>query len=96
MLEYKIEEITGEEEVKNEVKNQIKYDKVISPSHYQTGLVETIVSIKNILGYEGFDSYCIGNIIKYISRYKTKNGIEDLEKAKTYLNFLIENQKNVL
>jgi hypothetical protein len=31
-----------------------------------------------------------GNIIKYVSRYKTKNGIEDLKKAQWYLNKLIK------
>jgi len=34
--------------------------------------------------------YCEGNIIKYICRYKSKGGIDDLEKAKHYLEKLIE------
>lgn len=37
--------------------------------------------------------FCEGNIIKYISRYKQKNGMEDLLKAKDYLNTLIEKHK---
>jgi hypothetical protein len=35
-------------------------------------------------------NYLEGNIIKYVSRYKNKNGIEDLNKAKWYLEKLIE------
>ena len=34
-----------------------------------------------------------GNIIKYVSRYKYKNGVEDLKKAMTYLNWLIEKEE---
>jgi hypothetical protein len=32
-----------------------------------------------------------GNIIKYVTRYKHKNGVEDLKKAKHYLELLINN-----
>ena len=40
-------------------------------------------------------NFCEGNVIKYISRYKRKNGIEDLKKAKSYLDKLIElNESN--
>ena len=35
-------------------------------------------------------NYCESNIIKYVTRHKTKNGIEDLLKAKHYINLLIE------
>ena len=40
--------------------------------------------------------FCEGNIIKYISRYKNKNGVEDLYKARQYIEFLIteEERKN--
>ena len=38
--------------------------------------------------------YLEGNIIKYVSRYKEKNGIEDLIKAAHYLDKLIEVTKN--
>ena len=34
--------------------------------------------------------YLEGNVVKYVSRYKTKNGVQDLEKAKHYLDKLIE------
>ena len=34
-------------------------------------------------------NYCEGNIVKYVCRYKLKNGIEDLKKARHYLDMLI-------
>ena len=37
-------------------------------------------------------SYLQGNVIKYISRYKNKNGKEDLEKAKHYIDLIIETE----
>lgn len=41
--------------------------------------------------------YCEGNIVKYVTRYKEKGGIEDLRKARVYLDALIEyyEKKNV-
>lgn len=35
-------------------------------------------------------SYCEGNVVKYITRWRSKNGIEDLRKARHYLDILIE------
>jgi len=35
-------------------------------------------------------NFCQGNIIKYVTRYKHKNGLEDLKKAKHYIDLLIE------
>lgn len=62
------------------------------PSHYDLeGLgVEVIDVIRSILGAERFKGYCKGNVIKYILRADKKNGLEDLEKARVYLNWLIE------
>ncbi len=56
----------------------------INPSHYKQGNIEVIDFI-----LDQKSSYLEGNVIKYISRYKTKNGLEDLKKAKWYLNKLI-------
>lgn len=39
-------------------------------------------------------SYTQGNVIKYVTRYKEKNGIEDLKKAKHYIDFMIEELDN--
>ena len=35
-------------------------------------------------------TYLQGNVIKYVTRYKDKNGVEDLQKAKHYIDLLIE------
>jgi len=63
-------------------------DSINHPNHYLQNGKETIDTIKDITG-EGFESYIVGNITKYISRYKFKNGIEDLKKAEFYLKRLI-------
>lgn len=39
-------------------------------------------------------NYWAGNIIKYVLRYPYKNGVEDLEKAKHYLEYLIKKEKD--
>lgn len=57
----------------------------INPNHYQKGNIEVIDFILD----QNFN-YLEGNIIKYISRYKDKNGLEDLKKAQWYLNCLTE------
>ena len=71
-------------------------DMVNHPSHYQSesGL-EVIDVIKaftsNLTGVEATDT---GNVLKYMCRWKNKNGIEDLKKAKWYLEHLIDNVEN--
>lgn len=65
-------------------------DNVNHPSHYTHGKIETIDKIEDVLGLEGFQAYCVGNAIKYLDRYKLKNGFEDIKKAKRYLEFYIE------
>lgn len=63
-------------------------DNVNHPSHYNTGSMEVIDAIDGLdLGFEA------GNILKYVARYKHKNGIEDLRKAAWYLNHLIEKEE---
>lgn len=64
-------------------------DMVNHPPHYNTGNIEVIDYIEDSLK-DAFPDYCIGNVIKYISRYKHKNGFEDLNKAMWYLNRAIE------
>jgi len=59
----------------------------INPNHYKQGSIEVIDFI-----LDQKMSYLEGNIIKYVSRYKFKNGIEDLNKAKWYIEKLIEQQ----
>lgn len=60
-------------------------DVINKPTHYNQGNIEVsdFIIDQNM-------NFLEGNIIKYVSRYKTKNGIEDLKKAQWYLNKLIE------
>ena len=62
------------------------------PPHYNTTSIETIDMIGSVTG-DGFEFYPQGNIMKYLCRYPYKNGVEDLEKARWYLNKLIEIKK---
>lgn len=67
-------------------------DNVHQPKHYKLdGLdIEVIDVIKSLLTPEQLKGYLHGNVIKYILRTDKKNGVEDLEKAKVYLEWLIE------
>lgn len=64
-------------------------DVVSKPAHYNNYEMETIEAIKGQSTSDEFSGFLKGNIIKYIARYKFKNGVEDLEKAKFYLSVLI-------
>jgi hypothetical protein len=59
---------------------------VNSPKHYNTGKIEVIDAIE-----EWKMGFCSGNVIKYVARHKHKGRpIEDLKKAKWYLERLIQ------
>ncbi len=61
----------------------------IDPEHYNRHAIQPIEFImKNKL------SYCVGNIIKYVVRHQYKNGVEDLLKARQYIDFLIKEWEN--
>ena len=64
-------------------------DNVTKPAHYQRGGIETIEVIRAKLGPQGFGYYCEGNVLKYLTRWRDKNGLEDLRKAGVYLDWLI-------
>ena len=62
----------------------------ISPSYYQKGSIEVTDYITS-----NEMSFIDGNIIKYVTRYKEKSGIQDLRKARWYLDKLIETQMDI-
>ena len=74
-----------------------KEDMVEKPPHYQVGGIETVDVIKAKLGgdnSEHWHGYLLGNIIKYTTRAKYKGKfLEDLQKARYYLNVLIEDSE---
>lgn len=63
------------------------FDNVSKPRHYNMGTIQVLDYIMD----QGFD-FVEGNVIKYVSRYKYKNGVEDLKKARFYLDKLIERE----
>jgi len=60
----------------------------INPDHYK-GNIETFDYLKDKLSPEELVGFCKGNIIKYVTRESKKCGVEDLKKAKWYLDKLI-------
>ena len=62
----------------------------INPLHYKKGKVECIDAIESAtVGKIGIQAVCTANIIKYLWRYEDKGGVEDVLKAKWYLEKLI-------
>lgn len=67
-----------------------RQDVVNHPAHYTNGKIECIDAIEAATdGLTGFKGYAVGNIIKYLWRWHKKNGLEDLKKARWYLDKLI-------
>ena len=68
------------------------HDMVDHPPHYQseTGLEVIDVIEAFTFGLKGIEATDTGNILKYVCRWKGKNGLEDLKKARWYLNHLID------
>ena len=57
----------------------------VGGSHYKTMKIQPLeYALQNDLGI------CEHAVIKYVSRYKVKGGIQDLEKARHYIDILIE------
>jgi hypothetical protein len=69
-----------------------KHDNVEHPSHYQSSngleVIDVIESFTE--GLSGAEATHTGNVLKYMCRWKHKNGLEDLKKARWYLNRLID------
>lgn len=72
------------------------HDHVKYPIHYTQGGIECIQAIEASMSPPGFQDYCKGNVLKYIWRWRDKNGIEDLEKAEVYLKWMIESAKKMV
>lgn len=66
---------------------EVVFNNKIKPSYYGSGIDVIEFCLRNNL------TFMQGNVIKYVTRYKSKNGIEDLEKAKEYIDRLIEFEK---
>jgi hypothetical protein len=69
--------------------SSIQSDMVNNPPHYNQAGIECLDAIRAATN-EGYEYYLQGNILKYLWRYRYKNGVEDLNKAQFYLQRLIE------
>ena len=65
-------------------------DSVNRPAHYNNGPVECIEAIESMLTSEEYIGYLRGNSLKYRWRFRYKNGIEELRKARWYEERLIK------
>ena len=62
----------------------------VNPSHYKQGEIECIDALAAATAdLKGIDAVCTANAIKYLWRWKQKGGIEDLRKARWYIDKLI-------
>jgi len=69
-----------------------QHDAVNAPTHYTDGEIETIDFIRDRLSKDEMRGFCWANVIKYTSRWTRKDGIQDLNKAKVYIDWMIENE----
>jgi hypothetical protein len=75
----------AEEEIISKEKSPKATDKQVGGNHYKGYAIQPIHFIM-----ENNLNFCEGNILKYITRWKDKGGVQDLRKAQHYMNMLIE------
>lgn len=76
--------------VEPDVEVYFESDLIDNQIHYIVNGIQPIQIMKANMTKEEYRGFLEGNILKYPLRYKHKNGLEDLKKAKTYLSWLIE------
>ena len=62
----------------------------VGGDHYASKTVQPWDAMESWMSKEAFAGYLHGNCLKYLARYREKNGVQDLEKCKHYLAKLIE------
>ena len=67
----------------SDIMHHTVFDKQIGGEHYKTSIQPIEFILANNLGF------CEGNVVKYVTRWKDKGGVQDLKKAIHYLEFLI-------
>ena len=68
----------------------MEYKDVKNQQHYTAQAVQAIEYMEITMTPEQYEGYLLGNVIKYVSRYRGKNGLEDLRKAKVYMAWLVD------
>ena len=76
-------------EILKETALALMEDKVNNPAHYNNGEIECIDAIASALSLDELKGFVRGNVIKYLWRTEHKGGLEDLKKARWYLDYLI-------
>lgn len=70
----------------------IESNEVNHPEHYTQGEIECIDAITAAtVNKKGIEAVCVANVIKYLWRYEKKGGKKDVEKAKWYIEKLLDN-----
>ena len=72
------------------INEKLVNDNVNHPSHYEIGSFECIDVMLETQGKEAVKNFCLCNAFKYIYRHNNKNGLEDIKKAKWYIDKYIE------
>lgn len=67
-----------------------EFDIVNKPEHYHKGGIDLLTYVNGKISDERVAGFHQLNVLKYVSRYTLKNGVEDLKKALFYLNELIK------
>ncbi len=84
------------EEISETTNEEPCEDLVNHPKHYNSGKYEVIDIIEDATnGLNGINAVCLGNVLKYVLRFQHKNGVQDLEKARWYLDKLIKTYNEV-
>ena len=86
-----LDQATCENDEVNCCNKESNADMVNHPSHYTQGGIECIDALKAAtVSKTGIEAVCTANAIKYLWRYEEKNGIEDVKKARWYIDRLIK------
>ena len=67
-----------------------EYKDVKRQPYYMQSAVQPIEYMELTMTSEQYSGYLLGNVIKYVSRYRHKNGLEDLRKAEVYMGWLVD------
>lgn len=69
---------------------QLASETQVGGNHYKDKSVQPWTAMESWMTAEEFEGFLRGNVIKYIARYKDKDGLKDVLKAKHYLEKLLE------
>ena len=78
-----------------EINNNDNFDSVNKPNHYQLNVKGNNIQVIDIIDevvkdYKPQEAFKIANVVKYVLRASKKNGIEDLKKARKYIDMLVD------